>query len=137
MENYKHEDEFNMIDWFKKVVFENYVNFSERARRSEYWWFYLANIILSIIATGIDLSLFKGNQVLSSVVSLGLFLPALAVTVRRLHDIGKSGWNVLFAFLPIIGWILLIIWLVKEGDQGDNEYGADPKGSSIENFETL
>jgi len=62
----------------------------------------------------------------SGLLSLALLIPGLAVSVRRLHDIGKSGWNLLWAFLPLIGIILLLVWNCRKGDAGDNDYGSDP-----------
>lgn len=122
-----------MIEYYKKVVFENYANFSGRARRSEYWYYALASGIISVILAIFDnllgLTYASGlseRGVLSSVYSLLVFLPGLAVMVRRLHDVGKSGWFLLIAF-TVIGIFWLIYLSFKEGDQGTNEYGPDPK----------
>ncbi|MGL2965220.1 DUF805 domain-containing protein [Flavobacterium sp. XGLA_31] len=97
-----------MIEWYKKVVFENYANFKGRARRSEYWYFTLANIIIAILTMIIDevlhLKIGSSNSgVLNSLYSLLVFIPGLAVAVRRLHDIGKSGWLILLAYVVMIG----------------------------------
>ena len=100
-----------MINWYKKVVFENYTNFSGRARRSEYWYFALMNLIIAIITAIIDKSLglkFGTN----TIYSLAVFIPGLAVAVRRLHDIGKSG-KLLLLFYVII--IVLAIVMVFSG----------------------
>ena len=100
-----------MINWYKKVVFENYANFSGRARRSEYWYFALMNLIIAIITAIIDKSLglkFGTN----TIYSLAVFIPGLAVAVRRLHDIGKSG-KLLLLFYVII--IVLAIVMVFSG----------------------
>lgn len=95
-----------MIDWYKKVVFENYTNFKGRARRSEYWYFTLANIIISILLMLVDKAL--GLKIgISNLYSLAVFLPGLAVAVRRLHDIGKSGKLLLLIYVLII--ILAVI----------------------------
>lgn len=97
-----------MIDWYKKVVFENYANFKGRARRSEYWYYLLMTIIISIILMIIDevLGLKYGPKddsgVISSIYSLAVFVPGLAVSVRRLHDIGKSGWLLVIFYVSII-----------------------------------
>ncbi|MES2575502.1 MAG: DUF805 domain-containing protein [Bacteroidota bacterium] len=120
-----------MIEWYKKVVFENYANFSGRARRSEYWYYALASGIISIVLAIIDnvLGLTFGageTGIIGSLYSLLVFLPGLAVMVRRLHDVGKSGWFLLIAF-TVIGIFWLIYLSFKEGDQGTNEYGPDPK----------
>ena len=108
-------------------VLSKYATFSGRAPRSEYWWFALANIIVQIIATIIDTIVLQSETpVVSGILSLALLIPSLAVSVRRMHDIGKSGWNILWAFLPLIGIILLLIWTCRKGDAGDNDYGSDP-----------
>ncbi|WP_348812268.1 DUF805 domain-containing protein [Flavobacterium maritimum] len=121
-----------MIEWYKKVVFENYANFSGRARRSEYWYYTLANTILAILAMILDnvAGLAFGNigyGPLYSVIALGTIIPGLAVLVRRLHDVGKSGWFFFIILIPIIGSIWLLVLLCTEGESGTNQYGADPK----------
>lgn len=119
-----------MIDWYKKVVFENYANFRGRARRSEYWFYCLASFIISIGLAIVEylfnlshLNLQYG--ILRGLYSLLVFIPGLAVSVRRLHDVGKSGWFLFIAFIPIIGLIWLFILFCKEGEYGANEYGQD------------
>lgn len=116
-----------MIEWYKKVVFENYANFEGRARRKEYWMFFLANFIVSIILgfiVGFIAALTSPMLApLANVYSLAVFIPSIAVAIRRMHDIGKSGWYIL---IPIYN----IILLATEGDRGANEYGEDPKGYS-------
>ncbi|WP_163409293.1 DUF805 domain-containing protein [Flavobacterium ajazii] len=121
-----------MIEWYKKVVFENYANFNGRARRSEYWYYTLATIIISIIlsiidkTTGLTFGLAESG-IISSLYSLFVFLPGLAVLVRRLHDVGKSGWFAFIVLIPLAGVIWLIVVLATAGDQGTNAYGPDPK----------
>lgn len=90
-----------MFDWYKKVVFQNYANFNGRARRSEYWYFTLFNIIFSMITMAIDkmLNLELG---LNTVYGLAVFIPGVAVAFRRLHDIGKSGWLLIIVYLAMI-----------------------------------
>ncbi|WP_428230905.1 DUF805 domain-containing protein [Flavobacterium sp.] len=117
-----------MIEWYKKVVFENYTNFKGRARRKEYWMFFLANAIISIvlgIVDGVSGLTFGAAEtgILGLVYSLGVIAPSIAVSVRRMHDVGKSGW---FIFIPIYNLILAC----TEGDKGVNEYGADPKNEN-------
>ena len=121
-----------MIEWYKKVVFENYANFSGRARRSEYWYYILANLIILIIAAVIDNVTGLNFEplpygIIYSLYALATFLPGLAVTVRRLHDVGKSGWFYFIVLVPIIGAFWLLYLFVKDGDQGTNSYGSDPK----------
>ena len=102
-----------------------YFNFEGRARRSEYWWFVLANFCASIVLS------FLGNLInfpwLTTILSLALLIPSLGLTARRLHDIGKSGWLMLISIIPIVGAILLIIWCAKDGDPQPNQYGTSTK----------
>ena len=113
-----------------RSVLSKYACFTGRARRSEYWYFILFEMIVSGALTGAaSLFGFRESTVeaLSSLLSLALLLPGLGVTWRRLHDIGKSGANYFWVFLPFIGWILLLIWLCRDGDRGPNRFGPDPK----------
>ena len=121
-----------MFQWYKKVVFENYANFSGRARRSEYCYFALVNLLIAILAFIIDsflgLNFDEGSGgPLYLLVALGTLLPGLAVMVRRLHDQNKSGLYVLIVFVPLIGSIWLLILLFTDGTSGKNKYGDDPK----------
>jgi len=132
-----------MIDWYKKVVFENYANFSGRARRSEYWYFALCNFIISMVLyIPLMISLAMSGEEEPSVFffiicglmviySLAMFIPSLAVVVRRLHDLGKSGWFYFIGLIPIVGSIILLIWFFTEGQRGSNEYGPDPKENNF------
>jgi uncharacterized membrane protein YhaH (DUF805 family) len=88
--------------------------------------FALFNILISIGLGIIDEVI--GVEILGNLYSLGVFLPGIAVAVRRLHDVGKSGWMYLLIFLPVIGWIWLIVLFATEGETGTNKYGDDPKG---------
>lgn len=112
------------MNWFLKVI-QNYVGFSGRARRKEYWMFYLFYVIFYIVAAILDGVV--GTFVFTLIYSLGLFLPSLAVLVRRLHDTNRSGWWVLLLLLPIIGAIVIFIFTLLEGTKGDNNFGSDPK----------
>ncbi|RUT69696.1 DUF805 domain-containing protein [Flavobacterium cupreum] len=121
-----------MIEWYKKVVFENYANFNGRARRSEYWYYALATIIISIILEILDYTIGMAFDmgklgILRGLYSLAVFIPGLAVMIRRLHDVGKSGWFIFILFIPLVGIIWFFITLCTEGDDGTNEYGSDPK----------
>ena len=113
------------MEMFLKVVRDNYANFNGRARRKEYWMFYLFFILLIIGTSIIDviMALTIGFGFLTWIVYLGLLVPFIAVTVRRMHDTGKSGW---FMLIPVYNFILTLI----EGDTGENEFGADPKSDS-------
>src|SRR5262245_30107542 len=107
--------------------FQNYVNFSDRAARSEFWFWTLFATLASIVGGIIDSLVFPGmiTSPIQSVVGLALFLPGLAVSVRRLHDLDRTGWWVLIA-LTVIGIILLIVWNCMRGTIGPNRFGADP-----------
>jgi uncharacterized membrane protein YhaH (DUF805 family) len=135
-----------MFKWYKKVVFENYANFNGRARRSEYWYFTLVNLLIAIsfiifgvivgevlkdIATGLVIA--YGLCVLYALLTL---LPNLGLLVRRLHDIDKSGWFYFIAFIPFVGSIWLLVLFCTEGTRGVNQYGADPK-NEIEDLEEI
>lgn len=107
----------------------NYATFAGRARRSEFWYFWLFNLLVQIVASGMDNMLLGGAGVLSAVASLALLLPGLAVSARRLHDGGRSGWWLLIGLVPLVGVILLIIWYVGRGEDGPNRFGADPRAA--------
>lgn len=111
------------------MAFKKYAEFNGRSRRKEYWMFALFNMIFSL-ASGVIASLI-GFEMIGSIYSLAVLVPGIAVTVRRLHDIGKSGWMILIAFIPLVGIIWLIVLLATDGNTGENTYGTDPKGNSI------
>src|SRR5262249_8639019 len=102
--------------------FRNYVNFSTRAARSEYWFWILFYVIVMIVTAGIDIALFKDVQVLpiNSLAGLALLLPNIAVAIRRLHDIDRTGWWLLIGFVPLIGFIVLIVFFCTAGTPGQN-----------------
>ena len=104
----------------KTVLVQKYANFSGRAMRSEYWWWTLFSIIVSIVLYVIDMIL--GAQLLQSIWGLATLLPAIGVGVRRLHDLDRSGWWLLIAF-TIIGAFVLIYWFCQPGTPGDNRFG--------------
>lgn len=128
----------NMIDAIKSV-FSNYFNFQGRARRSEYWWWYLFNILLVIVFLMVmvpladpqaSADLFAGiGGLLLGLWMLATFIPTLAVSVRRLHDSGKSGWWYLISFVPL-GGIVLLIFFILDTEPGENQYGPDPKNAA-------
>lgn len=115
-----------------RQVFNKYATFKGRARRSEYWWFVLFYSLVLIAAAVLD-NLFDITfeysfyGVIYCIAALVLFLPNLAVTVRRLHDINKSGWNILWGIIPLIGSILLIVWCCQDSQAEANQYGESPK----------
>ena len=102
----------------------NYFNFSGRGSRSEYWWFILACTIAGLICRVIDAA--AGHQFVEPLFSLGTIIPTLAAGARRLHDTDRSGWWQLLAFVPLIGWIVLIVWFATSGTPGVNRFGAQP-----------
>jgi uncharacterized membrane protein YhaH (DUF805 family) len=117
--------------------FNNYANFEGRASRPAYWWWFLFTWIVSLIAQVLDnmtriggigsesyLNLWVG--IISGIVGLALFLPSLGVMVRRLHDTDRSGWWWLIGIIPIVGWIILIIFLASPGTPGENRFGPPP-----------
>ncbi len=116
-----------LINAFKLVVFERYAQFEGRAGRAEYWWFVLADILLSI-AVSILAGAADIFAILSLVISLALLVPSLAVAIRRLHDTSRSGWWILISLVPFVGWIILIVFLASEGTPGSNEYGVTAAG---------
>lgn len=130
------------MHWYLKTITKNYVNFEGRARRQEYWMFYLFHILI-IIALGFLMSVFDDSMIsvifacLLIVYILGTFLPSLGITVRRLHDTGKSGWYYLFSFIPYIGGLILLVFMVIDGDKGPNKYGADPKAPKDDEIDEI
>lgn len=108
-----------------------YGTFSGRAIRSEYWWFYLFTVLMSWGSTLVAGSMFSFGdpmgEVLPLIISLVFFVPVIAAGSRRLHDMGKSGWWQLLFIIPIIGWILLIIWMCTDSEKDKNIYGSNPK----------
>lgn len=112
----------------QRAIIENYCNFNGRASRSEYWFFALFNFIISFVL-GFLTGLTGGATfltVLTYIISLALLLPGLGLSVRRLHDINRSGWWVLIGLIPLVGAIILIIWFAKESDPVENQYGPVP-----------
>ncbi|WP_268939937.1 DUF805 domain-containing protein [Parahaliea maris] len=124
--------EGRVMQWYLKVL-KNYVGFSGRAQRTEIWMFILINFLITLLLAFLDgmLGLYNaevGVGVLQGVYSLAVFLPSLAVAVRRLHDIGRTGWWLLIAFIPLVGLIVLLVFYCLDSQPGDNEYGPNPKG---------
>ena len=124
------------MEWYLKVMRDNYANFNGRARRKEYWMFTLFFMLFLLVPSfvfGLLIGMFPSETVLISggIILAALYfihlVPALAVTVRRLHDTGKSGWLYLLALIPYIGSLIIFIFTVIKGDRGDNKYGSDPK----------
>ncbi|MDE6624105.1 MAG: DUF805 domain-containing protein [Alistipes sp.] len=113
------------MNWYLLVLKEHYADFKGRARRKEYWMFVLFNFIVSVVISLIGGGL--GIKWLSGLYSLAVFVPSLALTARRLHDIGKSGWWMLIAFIPVVGAIWLLVLLCLDSQAETNKWGANPK----------
>ena len=124
----------SFTDAFRTCMVTKYFVFQGRASRSEFWWFQLGLLGISILAgflsgTGIDLfesAVLAGGGVISNVVMLVTIIPTLAATSRRLHDSGRSGYRILYVLIPLIGAILLLVWLISPGGAMHNEYGDVP-----------
>jgi|WetSurMetagenome_2_1015567.scaffolds.fasta_scaffold00373_25 uncharacterized membrane protein YhaH (DUF805 family) len=119
------------MNWYLKVL-RQFADFSGRARRKEYWMFALFNMIFIIVAMILDnvLGLTVGGLpygLFYFLYALVIIIPGLAVSVRRLHDIGKSGWMILISLIPIVGGIWLLVLMLTDSNPGDNEYGVNPK----------
>ncbi|MDM7860909.1 DUF805 domain-containing protein [Alteromonas sp. ASW11-36] len=113
------------MEWYIAVL-KKYAVFSGRARRKEYWMFFLFNFIIAF-ALGFVEGLMGSPGIVGAIYSLAILIPAIAVGVRRLHDTGRTGWWMLIGLIPIIGPIVLIIFFVQDSDEGDNQHGANPK----------
>jgi uncharacterized membrane protein YhaH (DUF805 family) len=121
------------MDFFTaiKTVFAKYATFSGRAPRAEFWFFCLFTFLGGLITAVLDAALFPEQQLLSplnTIFTLVTLVPAISCTARRLHDIDKSGWWQLLWFLPIIGWIIVIVWMCTNSTPGDNRFGPHPYG---------
>ena len=120
----------NSFEYFKKC-FRQYADFKGRAHRAEYWYFVLYGWLVSLAATFVDALTFgvgdDGLGLLGAIYSLVVFVPSLAVGVRRMHDTGRSGWTLLLGLIPVIGWVLIIVYSCQDSQHGGNKWGANPK----------
>jgi len=114
------------MSWYLQAL-RKYAEFSGRARRTEYWMFVLFNVLASGALSVLEALAFNGPGVLSGLYSLAVLVPSLAVSVRRLHDTGRSGWWLLIALVPLLGVVVLLVFAVQDGQPGDNAYGPNPK----------
>ena len=124
-----------MFDWYYKVIL-NYTNFSGRARRQEYWYFTLINALISIAITFADALMGTYNPALGAgffgiIYGLAVFIPTLAVTFRRLHDTGRSGWWLLILIVPLLGALIMLVFLLLDSNSGPNRYGENPKADEL------
>jgi uncharacterized membrane protein YhaH (DUF805 family) len=112
------------------ATLKKYADFSGRARRTEYWLFALFNIIIAVLLSVVDYVL-SSPGIVGMVFALAVLIPSIAVGVRRLHDTDRSGWWLLIAFVPIVGTIALLVFLVLDSNPGANRFGANPKAVAI------
>jgi len=130
------------MEWYLKVVRDNYSNFEGRARRQEYWMFTLFHVIILFIlaliggmVSGFSDSTFGFVPI--GIYLLGTIIPSIAVTVRRLHDINKSGWFYLVGMIPYVGGFIMLFFTCKNGDVGSNQYGPDPKNPNSDDINEI
>lgn len=119
------------MNWYLEAL-RNYANFYGRARRKEYWFFTLFNFIIAFVLGFVDgifgtFSPEAGIGLLGGIYALAVLIPGIAVSVRRLHDTERSGWWLLIALIPLVGAIVLIVFLVQDGKAGSNKFGENPK----------
>ena len=133
----------NKMIWaFHRVIKEKYATFDGRASRSEYWWFTLGNVLLSLVIEFV-FGIFDMGETAISIYSIFIFIPSIAVSVRRLHDIGKSGWYYLvFAvslflmtwvsfLMMLLAFLLFLYWVCKASEQGPNRFGEQPEETLV------
>jgi len=129
------------MNWYLKV-WKQYADFKGRARRKEFWMFFLFNALIGfalsllIIPFAVTLKFIPMMIIggLYCLYSLAILVPSLALAVRRLHDIGKSGWYFLFGFIPLAGGIILLVWFFQDGQVGENQWGTNPKDDSMNDY---
>ena len=115
------------MNWYFGVL-KKFAVFEGRARRSEYWYFHLFNIIAVVLLMVIE-SIIGSKGILVGIYTLAILIPSLAVSVRRLHDTGRSGWWLFISVVPVIGAIAVLVFTLQDGYSGANQYGQNPKGS--------
>ncbi len=115
------------MNWYIDVL-KKYAVFVGRAHRQEYWMFVLFSIIISLVLSAVE-GVLGVPGILSIIYGLGVLVPSIAVGVRRLHDTDRSGWWLLVSLVPILGIIILLVFLVQDSKPGSNQYGANPKAA--------
>ena len=122
------------MNWYLEVL-RKYAVFDGRARRTEFWFFFLYNCIIGLVLSSIEaivgITSIAGASIFGSLYMLAVFIPYLAVGVRRLHDTGRSGWWMLIYFVPFIGAIVLLVFFVQDSQDGHNQYGPNPKSFPV------
>ena len=119
------------MNWYIKVL-KQYTRFNGRARRKEFWYFNLISFLISLVLAFLDTLLLLGlgstdRGLLLSIYVLGTLLPSYAVTIRRLHDVGKSGWWLLIGLIPLIGSLVLLCFWLQDSEPGANRFGRNPQ----------
>ena len=115
------------MNWYLDVL-KKYAVFNGRARRKEYWMFFLFNIIIAVVLGFVE-GLVGGPGVVGALYGLAVLIPGIAVGVRRLHDTNRTGWWLLIGLIPLIGAIVLLIFFVQDSQAGENQYGPNPKAA--------
>jgi uncharacterized membrane protein YhaH (DUF805 family) len=128
--------EWCRVSWYLEAL-KKYAVFSGRARRMEFWYFVLFNLVVYIVLSLIDAllgtyNIVSGVGLLSGIYSLAVLIPTLSLWVRRLHDIDRTGWWILINLIPLIGTIVLLVFALTPGTPGSNRYGPDPKQATGE-----
>jgi uncharacterized membrane protein YhaH (DUF805 family) len=129
--NHLNPTQGKIMNWYLEVL-KKYAVFSGRARRREYWFFVLFNILISIALGLVDLAIGtfdedSGIGLLGGIYALAVLLPSIAVAVRRLHDTGRSGWWFLLVLIPLVGPLVLLVFMLFDSEPGTNQYGDNPK----------
>lgn len=122
-----------MLDYYLNALKFKYADFNGRARRSEFWYYVLCNYIVIFLLALVASAIGEGGFVIVLIYGLAIIVPSFAMVVRRLHDVGKSGWFYFIAFIPLIGGIWLFVLECTDSDYGENQYGPNPKGIGNKN----
>jgi len=122
------------MNWYIEVL-KKYAVFNGRAQRKEYWYFFLFNFLIGIVLGIIDgmigsFSSATGMGLLGGLYSLAVLIPGIAVSIRRLHDTNHSGWWLLISLVPLVGFIILLVFMVQDSQPGENQYGPNPKATT-------
>ena len=118
------------MNWYLEVL-KKYTVFNGRARRTEYWMFFLFSIIIWAVLFFIEFSLVGSPGVLANIYNLAVLIPGIAVSVRRLHNTNRSGWWLLIGLVPLIGAIFLLVFVLQDSQPSENQYGPNPKAATV------
>lgn len=125
----------NAMHWYLAAL-KNYVGLEGRAQRQEYWYFILVNLLITLGLVGVDMLIDQFNELtglglLSGIYTMLVMLPGLSVTVRRLHDTGRSGWWALVGIIPLLGGLVLLVFMALDSEPGPNRFGPKPRGVAV------